>query len=195
MRSGLAKTTKKEAILVAALEELSRRGFHGARIERIASSAGANKQLIFHYFGSKDGLYVAAVSHMLSTAPNATGSAPPPEALWRFADDLQRWLDANPGSAVMLAECLSGVDVPEAAASSARAWLGDATAAIRSIVDDGQRKGHFRDDIDHAEIVKLIVGTTLGGSLISRIWDSDRSPMPPAKPTIGRLASEYCAWR
>jgi len=49
----------RQALLAAALEEFSAKGFAGARVDSIAERAGVNKQLINYYFESKDGLYRA----------------------------------------------------------------------------------------------------------------------------------------
>ncbi|MCL2780788.1 MAG: TetR/AcrR family transcriptional regulator [Actinomycetia bacterium] len=49
----------RRALLAAALDEFSARGFSGARVAEIARRAGVNKQLINYYFGSKQGLYDA----------------------------------------------------------------------------------------------------------------------------------------
>ena len=46
-------------ILAAALEEFSARGFAGARVDRIAGRARANKRMLYHYFGNKDDLFRA----------------------------------------------------------------------------------------------------------------------------------------
>jgi AcrR family transcriptional regulator len=48
-------------VLDAAKAEFARLGFAGARVAAIASRAHANKQLIYHYFGSKEKLYVAVL--------------------------------------------------------------------------------------------------------------------------------------
>lgn len=48
----------RERILTAALREFSRRGFSGARVQRIAAAAPTNIRMIYHFFGSKEGLYV-----------------------------------------------------------------------------------------------------------------------------------------
>lgn len=48
----------QHAILLAATAEFSRYGLEGARVDRIASAAGINKQLLYRYFGSKDDLYL-----------------------------------------------------------------------------------------------------------------------------------------
>jgi len=47
----------KELLLAAASEEFSEYGLAGARIDRIAERAGANKRLLYMYFGDKDQLF------------------------------------------------------------------------------------------------------------------------------------------
>ena len=51
----------QEALVQAAVEEFSRNGFAGARVDEIARAAGVNKQLVYHYFESKQGLYLVAL--------------------------------------------------------------------------------------------------------------------------------------
>lgn len=48
-------------ILDAAADEFAERGLSGARVDRIAERAGANKQRIYAYFGSKDRLFERVV--------------------------------------------------------------------------------------------------------------------------------------
>ena len=48
-------------ILDAAVQEFSRNGLAGARMDQIAASAGVNKALLYYYFKSKGGLYEAVV--------------------------------------------------------------------------------------------------------------------------------------
>ena len=51
----------RAAILAAATAEFTAKGLTGARVDGIAKSAGANKRMIYHYFGDKDGLYLAVL--------------------------------------------------------------------------------------------------------------------------------------
>lgn len=55
------KRDASSALITAAVAEFSRKGFAGARVDEIAGSAGVNKQLVYHYFDSKQGLYLAAL--------------------------------------------------------------------------------------------------------------------------------------
>ena len=51
----------RAALIAAAVTEFSLKGFAGARVDEIAASAGVNKQLVYHYFVSKQGLYLVAL--------------------------------------------------------------------------------------------------------------------------------------
>jgi len=49
----------RKRILRAATVEFARHGFGGARIDRIAKTAGANKRMIYYHVGDKEALYLA----------------------------------------------------------------------------------------------------------------------------------------
>lgn len=51
----------RQALLDVARQEFAARGLEGARVDRIAQLAKVNKQLVYHYFGSKDDLYIAVL--------------------------------------------------------------------------------------------------------------------------------------
>jgi AcrR family transcriptional regulator len=55
----------KELLLAAATEEFSEHGLAGARIDRIAERAGANKRLLYVYFGDKDQLFDTVVARQI----------------------------------------------------------------------------------------------------------------------------------
>lgn len=48
-------------ILNVAIQEFSRHGLSGSRIDAIAAETGSNKGMIYYYFGSKEGLFIAAL--------------------------------------------------------------------------------------------------------------------------------------
>lgn len=48
-------------ILRAAKTEFARLGLGGARVDAIAARAKANKRMLYHYFGSKQGLFLAVL--------------------------------------------------------------------------------------------------------------------------------------
>ena len=54
-------STTQERILAAATAEFAAHGFGGARVDRIAAAAGANKERIYAYFGDKQALLTAVL--------------------------------------------------------------------------------------------------------------------------------------
>lgn len=67
-----AKSNKKKAgvrdpegtsrrIIEAATAEFAERGYDGARVERIVANADCNMRMVYHYYGSKERLYLAVL--------------------------------------------------------------------------------------------------------------------------------------
>lgn len=53
---------KRERVIAAALKEFNK-GYHLANMDEIVKEAGISKGLIFHYFGSKRGLFLFLLKH------------------------------------------------------------------------------------------------------------------------------------
>src|SRR3954452_12310286 len=51
----------RQRILAAALAEFSEKGLGGARVDEIALRAGANKRMLYHYYGNKEDLFLAVL--------------------------------------------------------------------------------------------------------------------------------------
>ncbi|MGE4252353.1 MAG: TetR/AcrR family transcriptional regulator [Parvibaculaceae bacterium] len=54
----------KERILQAAIREFSSHGLMGARVERVVRASKVNMRMIYHYFGNKELLYIAALERV-----------------------------------------------------------------------------------------------------------------------------------
>jgi AcrR family transcriptional regulator len=62
-----AAVTTRERILDAAVAEFSEHGLAGARVDRIAAAASANKRAIYEHFGDKERLFDAALHVVLGS--------------------------------------------------------------------------------------------------------------------------------
>ncbi|WP_377266869.1 TetR family transcriptional regulator [Peterkaempfera sp. SMS 1(5)a] len=62
----------KELLLSAATAEFADHGLAGARIDRIAERAGANKRLLYVYFGDKDQLFEAVLQRQIGKLAEET---------------------------------------------------------------------------------------------------------------------------
>ncbi|MFG2933001.1 TetR family transcriptional regulator [Streptomyces achromogenes] len=74
----------KARIFEAAVAEFSRHGIAGARIDRIAAAAKANKQLIYAYFGNKAELFTQVLGRCMVDLASAVPVDP---------DDVDGWVD------------------------------------------------------------------------------------------------------
>jgi AcrR family transcriptional regulator len=63
---GVPRAQREQQIVAVAISEFAARGYAGASMVAIARAAGISKPLIYQYFGSKDGLYLACL-HAVSS--------------------------------------------------------------------------------------------------------------------------------
>ncbi|MFD7446320.1 TetR/AcrR family transcriptional regulator [Streptomyces sp. NPDC059909] len=61
---GVPRARREEQIVAAALEEFGRHGHASASMASIARRVGVTKPMLYTYFGSKDGLYLACLEHI-----------------------------------------------------------------------------------------------------------------------------------
>lgn len=78
-------------IMEAAEGEFARKGLAGARVDVVAEEAGANKRMIYYYFGSKEDLYVAVLERVytdmrIAEAELELDDLPPLKAIERLVE-------------------------------------------------------------------------------------------------------------
>jgi AcrR family transcriptional regulator len=85
-----AEATRRR-LLRAARDEFAAYGIAGARVDRIAAAAQSNKAQIYHYFGSKDGLFDAVFDAMCRETVDAVpiDAADLPEYAGRLFDSYE----------------------------------------------------------------------------------------------------------
>ena len=92
----------REAILQAAAETMAAAGSGAVRVDEVARLAGANKRMIYHYFGDRAGLVQAVIASRLWAIRNA------PE----LDDDAQYALSKIAGDALVVDVDDQLTDVP-----------------------------------------------------------------------------------
>jgi TetR/AcrR family transcriptional regulator len=170
---------RRDRILAAAEREFAIHGSAGARMDRIAAGAGVNKQLLFHYFGSKAGLQRAVVESVAARLDlSASRGRTPAERLRELV------------ALVLPAAAEYHALLPDE-------WRQGAAARAEKIIADGQRQGYFRDDVEPAALAKLIVAASLGWASVP--VESGSGTGSERQSQFGRLVaaviSDYCTWR
>jgi AcrR family transcriptional regulator len=119
-KSSAQKSERTRAqILEAALATLKTEGFAGASSRAIARAGGFNQALIFYYFGSLDGLFLAALDQTsderLARYRGAVDDAETPEELAAVAARIYRE-DRDAGHMTVVSQMIAGsISRPELA--------------------------------------------------------------------------------
>lgn len=159
-----AQDTRRR-LLAAAAAEFAERGIAGARVDRIAAAAGANKALIYTYFGNKDQLFdavfdaivVGTVEDVPIDADDLSGYAgrlfdryqTHPEGL-----RLAIWHSLERGGTAALPEAVTKANLDKIAA-----------------IDAAQRAGTVSTRFPAEEMLMLILAlSVLGSSEVVPVW-------------------------
>lgn len=144
-------------ILQVAETEFGEKGLHGARIDEIAEATRTSKRMIYYYFGSKEGLYLAVLEEAYRRVREVEGQLhledlEPEEALRRLvAFTFDHHLHHESYIRLVMAE---NINRGEFLAQSQRIQELNvpAIAAIKRLYERGVRAGVFRKGMDPVDI-------------------------------------------
>lgn len=152
-------------ILAVATKEFAAKGLSGARIDAIAEATHTSKRMIYYYYGSKEGLYVAVLEESYRRMRQIEGQLhledmEPEAALRRLVeftfdrhadneDFIRLVMNENieQGSYLAQSKTIQQLNVP-------------AIQAIRQLYDRGVQQGVFRPGLDPVDIHASISALT-----------------------------------
>ena len=143
-------------ILDAARRIFATRGIDGARVDAIAARAGTNKRMLYHYFGSKDGLFRAVLRQRLAgRTPTSMAARVGPQ---RLADLQDRLAEQPDYVRLLMWEALErGRRRPLEEEEARHAVLAEWVDALRA----AQADGDIPADLDPAQLVLTELGIAL----------------------------------
>jgi TetR/AcrR family transcriptional regulator len=156
-----AATQRK--LLTAARREFAQIGLAGARVDEIAARAGVNKQLVYHYFGDKDALYLAVLEWVYEEIReqehklNLEG-LPPEQAIRKLIESSFDHLAAHPDFIVLLNDENRGGARHVRGSKRLAAMHSPLVSMISKILGDGVRSGIFRRGINPVHLYISIAG-------------------------------------
>jgi len=174
-----------DRILKAATKEFSEAGFAGARVDKIANSAGVNKATLYYHIGGKQALYAQVVHDLFGNAVeqfnrNITAAQSPEDQLKGFIQTIAGMVDQHPElAAIMLREQASGgKHFPEMVAQDLAQILG----ILTKILEDGIRSGIF------IKTVPLIVHMMIIGAIVFfKMTSPIRAKVAPLVATFDKM--------
>jgi AcrR family transcriptional regulator len=144
-------------ILEVATREFADKGLAGARIDVIAEAMRTSKRMIYYYFGSKEGLYLAVLeeSYRRMRAMEAEAhleDLPPEDALRRLVGHTVDYQWAHP-EFIRLVQSENIHRAEYIAQSKAIRKLNvPAIEGLRRVLERGQKEGLFRGGIDPVDL-------------------------------------------
>ncbi|WP_374450438.1 TetR family transcriptional regulator, partial [Stella sp.] len=147
----------RQRLLEAAWTEFSAKGLGGARVDAIALRAGANKRMIYHYFGSKAGLYLAVLETAYDRIRGheralALEDAAPAEGIARLVAYNFDFCRDNPGFIHLLANENLHRARHLAKSAKVRAVNLPVIDTIARLLARGEAEGAFRPGVDPLDL-------------------------------------------
>jgi AcrR family transcriptional regulator len=186
-RSGVAGDPVPQRLLAAATRLFAQQGFRGTSVQEIVEAAQVTKGALYHYYGSKDDLLfdvyhrvLALQTERLEAIAGADASAT--ERLRRAYVDVIDTTAANADDMLVFFREMHHLSA--AKQRKVRAERRRYHETFRSLVEQGQRTGEFRDDI----AADLVVHSFFGAVHHLTTWFRPDGPMSAAD--IGETFAE-----
>lgn len=150
-------------ILAVAQAEFVAHGLSGARMDRIAAASAVNKNLLYHYFGSKEDLYLEVIEAIwaglrANQRDEELLALPPEQAMRRLVTNTFDHFVATPE----LIRLMSVENIHNARnlrrSTVVRPLYGNLLDTLRTILRRGQSEGTFRRKVDVVDLYLSISG-------------------------------------
>ncbi|MEJ8845099.1 TetR/AcrR family transcriptional regulator [Variovorax rhizosphaerae] len=163
VRDAAAQATRK-AILKAATKVFAKYGYDGGSVEKISKAAKSYDRMIYYYFGSKEGLFIAVLEGIYRGMDEAESEIQldaerPVETLTAVIRFVHGYYRKNPEFVTLLNT--ENLHKGRHIAKSLRAgeYSSHAIAVIREVLASGIAQGIFRSDVAAREVYLLIAST------------------------------------
>ena len=150
-------------ILAAATREFARHGLGGARVDRIAANADANKRMLYYYFGDKEALFLAVLEQAYADIRTAEQELnlldrPPVEGVRRLVEFTWRYYLDHPEFLTLLnSENLHRARHLKRS-KSIRPMNSPLIETLAGILRRGEAAGTFRAGVDPLQLYISIAG-------------------------------------
>lgn len=147
----------RQAIIEAATEEFATLGLGGARIDSIAARAGANKRLLYYYFGNKEALFQAVLERAyanIRTAERALclDELNPVEAIRQLVSFTWHYYIKHPEFLTLLNSENLHQAVHLKQSTAIKEMNSPLIATLETILEKGRSSGLFRSGVDPLQL-------------------------------------------
>lgn len=193
----------KERIFNAATKIFAKKGFDGARVDAIAAAARVNKQLLYHHFGSKDGLFTsvlerAYLSIRSQEAALELDSLRADEAIQKLVEFTWCYYLANPDF-IGLLNSENQLEARHLKHSSRTREINASHIAIaKKLLSRGRREGSIRRDLDvmqlNVSIAALGFFYLMNKHTLSTVFQRDLGSKRMLKRRLAVMKDTIACW-
>lgn len=163
VREAAAQATR-DSILRAATKVFAKYGYEGGSVEKISKAARSYDRMIYYYFGSKEGLFIAVLESIYRRMDEAEAALDldatrPVEALTAVIRFVLGYYRKNPEFVTLLNTENLHQGRHVAKSPRAREYSSRAIAIIRTLLESGAAQGLFRPDVAARDLYLLIAST------------------------------------
>lgn len=187
---------RKEQILSGALQQFAAKGLFATKIKDIAETVGIAQGLIYHYYKSKDEIYVELIEKALDKMNSAVFSLkemtdPPHEKIKMAVKQLIKTIEDSRDftqTCRLIAHATNSAAIPEAAKNIIEKKRDIPYREIAKIMADGQKEGTIVE-ADPNELA-VVFWTSINGLAIYKATRQGRTAMPNADILINMFLKE-----
>ena len=163
------KQYDRTALLDLAMDLFHRQGFHGTSTAELVDELGVNRKSMYAEFGSKQGLFDAALDHYNATSLTAVLAATEatdagPDAIRStfagFATASEDWAQGR--GCLLCNTAIERAVLDPASGNRVDAYFERLTAAFRSALETGQRVGEISTTADIDDLAAYFTMALLG---------------------------------
>ena len=163
LRDAAAQATR-DAILKAATKVFAQHGFAGGSVEKISRAARTYDRMIYYYFGSKEGLFVAVLEGIYQRMDDAESAiafdiSRPLEALTAVIRFVHSYYRRHPDFVTLLNTENLHKGRHIAKSKRAREYSSKAVSIIETILAKGVEQKIFRRDVRARDVYLLITAS------------------------------------
>jgi AcrR family transcriptional regulator len=205
-RSRDAERTRAE-ILDVATAVFAEQGYSGARVDEIAARTSTTKRMLYYYFGSKEGLYLAVLERAYAGIRALEQQLdvehlPPVQAIRQLAELTFDHHESHPDF-IRLVSIENIHRAEHLRTSPVLAELaGPALQVLSGILERGRAEGLFRDDVDALDVHMVISAFCVFRIANRHTWSAifRRDMLDPARrdhyrALLGEMVLEYLTAR
>jgi len=163
VREAAAQATR-DSILRSATRVFAKYGYDGGSVEKISKAAKSYDRMIYYYFGSKEGLFIAVLEGIYRRMDDAEAAlrldaARPVESLTAVIRFVLGYYRRNPEFVTLLNSENLHKGRHIAKSLRAREYSSRAITILREILSAGVAQGLFRADVAARDLYLLIAST------------------------------------